>query len=455
MGIEKHEIKDTDEQPKETPEQAEMTKQLQQMADTELKREADALAQKQREKTFIESTFSEYQTRESKVRGTEIKRGEAFRYERGQIFKAYMNLRQEIREAEARGEKVVVKKRLLIRMRERARVIEKDLDELNRQYYENARDVEIETPDGTFTVPVVELDLKKAKEGEDYDATKDDRIPEVFLTGAVSNYHQTACYTMARALQGHRVLVPMTPEQPSVKKPENFSQVLKQKGNLEPYADIVKALVKKMELEEFNLSGWSMGATVALEMASDPELEGLHDLTVMEPLGLQDKGFLRMGWEFAVGQGLKTVTSSEKKIKSLDQGAQDSQAGLSALVNAGSILARKHFDSQKLSRINPGGRFQVLMGAQSPIMNGNIIKDVFKKTEALRIQKDSEASPLEFYTVEGKETGADHSFPMVNALGLSRMVDGEPPKSQFSTVTNKALGNSAVEWMLKDIAQGK
>src|SRR5437867_3593831 len=110
---------------------------------------------------------------------------------------------------------------------------------------------------------------------------------------------------MARALEGHKVYVPMQVEQPSVKKPENFGEVLSKQGDLKPYSELAKKIIEQLGLQEFNLSGYSSGAAQALELATDPELQGLNDLTIMEPLGIQDKGFMRLGMEFGLSQGAK------------------------------------------------------------------------------------------------------------------------------------------------------
>ena len=64
-----------------------------------IKKEAEDLQRSFSKKTLREKYWSEYQTRKAKIRGTEIERGEVFRFERGQIYKAYITLRREIREA--------------------------------------------------------------------------------------------------------------------------------------------------------------------------------------------------------------------------------------------------------------------------------------------------------------------------------------------------------------------
>ena len=136
-----------------------------------------------KKKSLLETVISEYQTRKAPIRGYPNKmRGEVFRYERGQIVKAYKILRNQIRNAKAKGEEVTEKKKLLKEIRGRAKVFEKALDELNRQYYENVRYVEIETSYGKFSVPVVDLHL--AKEGAD--GKEEDTKTPYFLSGPVA-----------------------------------------------------------------------------------------------------------------------------------------------------------------------------------------------------------------------------------------------------------------------------
>ncbi len=440
----------------ETPEQQEMQKKLDEMVihlqekhDDDVKEEAGKLEEKQREKTFGERVFSEYQTKKSKIRGTEKERGAAFRFERGQIYKGYMNLRKEIKQAEALGENTTTKKSLLKQMREKAKVVQKDLDEINRQFYENVKEVEFENEFGKFMVPVVELDLKKDAEGKDIDPEKDVRIPEVFLGSVATQFHQSACFSMARALEGHKVFVPMQPEQPSVKKPENFGEILSKEGNLKPYSKLAKGVIETLGLKEFNLSGFSMGATTALELATDPELEGLNDLTIMEPLGIEDKGLVKLGIEFGVKQGIKTMKSSEARIKTLAQGAPEGQGEIGLFAKTANILSKKHFDPEKLSKINAKGRFQVWVGGESPIVDNELAEKVFSETDELIHEKNPEVSRLEFYKVNG----ADHGLAMMNSIGLSRMIDAKKPNEKNTTLSEEDLGNSAMEWIIKDIKE--
>ena len=151
----------------------------------------EQLGKELQHKTFSEKHFAEVQTREAPLRGAknpEQTRGETFRFERGQILKAYKILRDQIRDAKEHGEDTTKKKGLLKEIRGRANVLEKSLDELERQYYENVKTVEIETEFGKFSVPVVELDLR---DKEDRGSEQDERTP-YFLFVALTHSFATS-----------------------------------------------------------------------------------------------------------------------------------------------------------------------------------------------------------------------------------------------------------------------
>lgn len=217
-------------------------------------------------KTFTEKHFAESQTREAPLRGAknaEQTRGEAFRFERGQIFKAYKILRAQINEADERGEDTKEKKELLDKIRTEAEIMENNLDELERQYYENGKIIEIETEFGKFSVPVAELDLKK---GEYSESEKDERTPYFLLGSVAQNYHQMAAFSMGLALNGEKVLVPTWPEQ-AASRPDNFGEQLKRQGDLKIHKEYAKKTIEALGLEKINLVGYSMGGAVSLELA--------------------------------------------------------------------------------------------------------------------------------------------------------------------------------------------
>ncbi len=293
-------------------------------------------------------------------------------------------------------------------------------------------------------MPVVELDLKKdLKKGEE-----DKRTPYFFLGAIATNFHQTAALSLAMALSGHKVYVPMQPEQSSVERPDDFGKTLREQGNLKPYAELARQTVKKIGLKEFNLLGYSMGATTALELAVNPDFEGIKDLIIIEPLGIEQKGLTRLAKEAVFGQViLKTLPSSEARIKTFLQGAEAGQGKLSLLLATANILSKKHFSPEKLKAINPKGRFQVWIGDRSPFVNKKTAENVFGETERLRRTQNQDFSPLEFYEVKS----GDHGWPMMNALGLSRTITGEKPKEWITKVKTKDLENSAMAGIIKDI----
>lgn len=423
----------------------------QNLEDGHVKQEAVDLGEKLLKRTLRERVVSEYQTRKPKKPTVEIdssrflERGAAFRFERGQIYKGYKILRAEIRDAEKKGEDATSKRELLKEMRGRAKVMEKDLDELNRQFHENVRNIDVETEFGNFSIPVVELDLKKEASPEPED---DKRTPYFFLGSIATNFHQSACFSMAMALDGHKVYVPMQPEQPAVKKPDNFGETLREQGNLKPYAKLAKGIIEKMGLKDFNLVGYSMGASTSLELAIDPELQGLNDLTIIEPLGIEKKGFLRLATEGGLNHTiLQTVPSSGARIKTFFQGAEAGQGNLGLLLLAVNILSKKHFDPDRLKELKPKGRFQVFIGTKSAYVKQRVAEKVFTETEQLRQAQNPDASPIEFYEVEN----GDHNWPMMNALGLSKMITGEKPKERITKVKTKDLKNSVMAEIIKDI----
>ncbi len=418
--------------------------------------EQESLRQKTKEdlkrefsrKNLTEKHFSEFQTREAPIRGAknpEKTRGEVFRFERGQIFKAYKILRAQIEKARKMGEDTTEKKNLLKEIRGRAIILEKSLDELECQYYENIKTVEVATKFGKFSVPVVELDLRE-KGGEK--SEKDERIPYFLLGSVATNFHQTAALSMGLALEGERVLVPAWPEQSMVGRPENFGELLKQQESLKLHKEYAKQTIKAMGLERFNLMGYSMGGAVSLELAQDDDFQGIQDLIVIEPPGLEKKGLVGMGKDFMIKEGLlKTFPYSEARIKTFLQGNRDNTGSLGMLIEDGRILSKKYFDAQKLGNIMPNGRYELWVGTKSSITDVETAEKVFLEAEDLRKQQDPEASPIEIHTIEG----GTHGWPCMNSIGFSRLLKEGKPKEQVTTVELSELENSGMERILEEI----
>lgn len=411
--------------------------------------DVEKLSEQLQKKSLTERVFSEFQTRKTTIPGsekseetepTEIKRGEIFRFERGQIFKAYTLLRKEIHDIEKRGEDTTSKRELLKKIREKAAIMEQKLDELNRQYYENVQTVDVKTKYGDFGIPVVELDLRGRNELDEKE-----EVPTFLIGGVAQNYHQSAALSMALALDGRKVFVPTYPEQGSVKRPDNFKEIL-QKDGLDMQAEIVKEIIKKMGLHKVNVVAYSMGTAVTMKMAVDPEFNVINDLTILEPMGIEDKGFARIIMEFVGGFAAYAIFSSEQKIKGIKQGSDEDKGNLGFLAEDGKILSKKSFDPETLKNLHPQGRFQVWVGTKSPLVDYKVAEKIFTETEALRQADNTMGSPLEFCRVEG----GDHLWPLVGALGLSKMMQQE---KSVDTVHIDDFENSAMARMLKDISE--
>ena len=400
-------------------------------------------------KSFSEKHFAEFQTKEAPLRGAENKdqtRGEAFRFERGQIFKAYKILRDQIVQAEERGEDTTDKEDLLDKIRIQAEISEKKLDELERQFYENGKTIEIDTEFGKFSVPVAELDLRKKEDGKE---KEDERIPYFMLGSVAQNYHQMAAFAMGLALKGERVLVPTWPEQAIGGRPDNFNELLKKQHNLKIHKEYAKKTIEAMGLEKINLVGYSMGGAVSLELAQDPDFNAIQDLTIIEPAGLEDKGILKLTKDFAIEEGmLKTMPYSENRIKTMNQGKREEVLNLELLMEDCKILSKKCFDKDTLGKIHPKGRYQLWVGTKSSIADSKVASDVFLAAEKNRQENDKEANPIEIYIING----GTHGWPLVHNIGLSKMIkDGEMPKDQINAIEMSSMENSVMAGILKDI----
>lgn len=401
-------------------------------------------------KTFSEKHFAEVQTREAPLRGAsdpEQTRGEAFRFERGQILKAYKILRDQIKSAEEQGEDATEKKNLLEEVRGRAESLEKNLDELERQSYEDGKIIEIETEFGKFSVPVVELDLrsKERKESE-----KDERVPYFLLGSVAQNYHQMAAFSMGLALEGERVLVPTWPEQ-AESRPDNFGELLKNQPDLKIHKEYAKKTIQALGLKKINLVGYSMGGAVSLELAQDQDKDSpeIQNLTIIEPAGLEDKGIVKLAKDFAFNEGLmNTIPYSERMIKTMKQGKREEVLNMGFLMDDCKILSKKCFDVEKLAKIMPKGRYQLWVGTKSSITDSEVAEKVFLESDKLRKEKNHDASPVEVYVVNG----GTHGWPLVHNIGFSKMIrDEELPKNQISQVELSDMENSGMAGILKEI----
>ena len=409
--------------------------------------EAEKLQGELQKKSFVEKHFAEVQTREAPIRGAEnpeLVRGGTFRFERGQILKAYKILREQIRDAQVSGEDATEGKNLLKEIRGRAKILEKNLDTLEKQYYENIKTVDVDTEFGKFSVPVVELDLRDPKETE-----KDERTPYFFITGMpAGSFHRAAAITMALALQGHKVYAPAEIEQPFVKKPDNYKDMLKERGDFKIQADVFKQIVRNLGLDKVNVMGHSLGATMALELGADKDFEELQDLVVMEPLGMEDKGVAKLAMQFGIGQGmLRQMPFSESRIKATNEGVGTESHGDNSLYYEDiKIMAKQIYGPEKLSQIKPSGRFQVWFGTDSPVINTKKMEETLQQAAELR-GKSQDASQLEVYEI----VGGEHMWLHKNVFSILDIMNGPKPKEQITRVDKSDLNNSAIERILKDI----
>lgn len=408
----------------------------------------ETLEQDLQKKTFSEKHFAEFQTKETPLRGAEDPkqtRGEAFRFERGQIFKAYKILRQQITEAKERGAETKDQKELLDKVGSQAEIWEKNLDELERQYYENGKIVEIDTEFGHFSVPVVELDLRSKERRE----SKEEAPTPYFVLGSVAqNYHQMAAFSMGLALSGERVIVPSWPNQ-AASRPDNYGKLLNKQGDLSIQKEYIKKTIQALGLEKINLIGYSMGAAVSLEVAQDESCPQIQDLIIVEPAGLEDKGFLKLAKDFAFEEGmLKTMPFSENRIKTVNQGKREEVLDAGLLLEDCKILSKKCFDEKKLAKIMPKGRYQLWMGTKSSIVDSKIAEKIFHDAEKIRKEKNPDASPLEINVING----GTHGWPLVHNFGFSRMVnEAERPGNEVNNIELSDLENSLIAKILKEM----
>ena len=428
----------------------------------DVEKEAAELGKKLSEKTFGEKVFSEYQTRkvpleQQSKRIQKTERGESARFERGQIYKAYKILRKEIREAEKDGERAAGKRGLLEKIRSRAKIMERDIDELERQFKHNVRIIEVETELGKFSVPVTELDLKKDLEpGED-----DKRIPYIFWGGIGSTVEMNGCIAAALALAGQRVIGMPHLEQKEVKKPASAKEISKGKKNFGMQAGITRAIAENAGLKNYNIVGYSTGANIALETAislsNDPESKGrLNDLILIEPVGLDEQGVAGLATGLGADIIKELVPSSEGRIKVLGQGAETNkqEQKLPFEIETVRVLGKKQFTAERLSQIEVAGSFQWWVGRSSGLTSIPLTERVVKTTQELMKKKNPDAHLPQLNEV----VNGTHFLPNMNAIGLAEMIvegregaQAERPK----IIKRKDLANSAMAGILKQITGNK
>lgn len=394
---------------------------------------------------------AEYQTRESRGKIRSIERGESTRYERGQIYKAYKILRKDIQEAKKHGERAVGKRELLKEIRQKAKEVEADLDEAECQLIENIQMVDVDTSEGKFSMPVAVLDLKNPEASKDGEQ-KDDRVPYVFWGGIRANEQMDGCAMMAMALAGHKIYHITHLEQNDVKKPENTRQIVAERGDFSLQGEITEKVVDALDLKKFNLMGYSTGASVALEaairMSEDGTSEKINDMIVIEPLGLEKMGILKLAYNFGIKEAMINLRreKAESDIKVMRQGGNTNKedAKFSWLTTV-RILSKKHFDADRLSKIKIGGKLQWWLGANSPATNKKLTEQVLRSVADKNPNVNQELNIVE---------GATHSMLNMNALGLAQEFGKDRLKSNLGSpriLNRKDLVNSAARLIIEGV----
>lgn len=390
-------------------------------------------------------------TRETKVPGTEIDRGVALRFEREEIARAYGILRDRVRSARTESEKTQAEATLKS-FRKKARTEERNLDQLYRQFYEkgNRVPVKLDKPElGVDEISVAVLDINPPEKGQ-----PDTRTPYVLFTTWVSSPVQTAEFSMQLARRGEKVLVFTYPEKYLLSKPrENWAEILKANGTLDPYVRVFGRTIEKLReggqipTDLINVVGVSMGAEIALEMASNPDFASqINDLIAVEPPGLTEKNQLKFLADYGLRESPRALVNAEERIKvAVGEYAPENTATLKeASVYTIPILAKRLITWDKLRRIMPKGRYQVWVSGHS-LITGERTQKALIEAELER-SKDPQASPLELYVIEGGR----HQTPIVHAAGVTEIMTGtEKPVKTITKISQKDLDNSAAAAILR------
>ncbi len=383
------------------------------------------------------------QTRETKIPGTEIDRGIVTRFQRAEIARAYKALRNQVRDAEKKGEDAEPHREVVKKFAAKAHVLEKDLDTLNRQFYENITTVHVDDPElGVHEIPVVTLDLNPPAEGQE-----DTRTPYFITPSYVTNYHESAAFSMALALAGEKVNVMTYPEKfKMAKSPDDWLDRVKKDGTLKPYAKLAGKIIQGLSLNRLNLIGISMGAGVSLEMASDPSLN-IQDLIIIEPPTVIGKNTLKQLFDFGVMEGVPAILNAEDRAKVvLSESPELAQRAKGTDVVLAPILARKQITQEQLQAINPHGRYQVWFGENSAI-TGEKTREEFVRAEAAR-SANPNTSPIEMYVIKGGR----HGSAVVHSQGVASVITAKQrPPQMISKLDINSLENSAAAFILNRI----
>ncbi len=426
------------------------------------------------ETRFVKDHLQGVLTKETKVPGTEIDRGVSVRFERAEIaraLKAFKSLPerkaffQKIEKAKQRqedpGSHIEALRQFDGKFRKGVSELEKNLDTLYRQFYENRIPVKINDPElGIDEISVAVLDLNPPKKGEE-----DARIPYVLIPTYASSPVQTAEFSiqlaLKRGLKGEKVMVWTFPEKYLLSKPAaDWLEKLRKNGTLEPYARAVGKTIQKLRGEEIpedkritteriNLVGISMGAAIVLEMAADPDFSGqIEDLIVVEPPSVIKKSSAKFLIDYGLRESPRALVNAEERIKvAVGENARENVATLTKTPFVVTpILAKELIPQKKLRRIRPHGRFQVWFGGDSSV-TGRKTREAFLEAESAR-RDDPNASPLEMYVIKGGR----HQSPIVHSGGVTAVITAkERPSQTVTTLAQEDLDNSAAASILNNL----
>lgn len=377
---------------------------------------------------------------EARFARDEAERMVTFEIEHWQIRRAFKIILGWVKQAEADGVELLEYIELKNGFKQEARKRNQQLEALNHQAEDNWSWIEVESDRiGRHKIPVVELDLSP---------TSEDRVPYFLVGGIASGIEQNINLAGALALMGHRVIVATYPEQSTADCPDDWVKRLEGDKTFSLHAEVMKEVIAEMGLERVNLMGFSMGGGIALEMATDQDFGRIMDLIVLDPVGLEARGLLRMGWNYFVQQGLATGGSAMTRAKLLWNQRKRNKVKQGMFSADVEILRRQQFDAERLALIHPAGNFQVWIGSSSPLTNQNKITEMLLEAEVLRSMGQKNHSALKIIRVER----ADHTFPLANSMGLVRIMEKESTNtSKVIDVSAKDLEDSVAWWIFLGI----
>jgi hypothetical protein len=172
-------------------------------------------------------------------------------------------------------------------------------------------------------------------------------------------------------------------------------------------------------------------------------------MVVIEPLGLEKMGLLKLAYNFGIREALINLRKEkgESDIKVMRQGGKTNKedAKFSWLTTA-PILAKKYFDAERLSKIKIDGVLQWWLGGNSPVTNRKLTEKVLEDTINKNPNLNQELNVVD---------GATHSMLNMNALGLAQEFGkerhGEENEITKRVLNRKDLANSAMSYIVKDI----